>query len=68
MQKSYFYMWGGTVKNRKNIAFSLVLLLVMALICGIGFNKEFIATSAKPDRQQVVLIDAGHGGLTNTTN
>ena len=54
------------MKNQKNIAFSLVLLLVMALICGIGFNKEFIATSAKPDRQQVVLIDAGHGGLTNT--
>lgn len=59
-------MWGGTVKKQKNIAFSLVLLLVMALICGIGFNKEFIATSVKPDRQQVVLIDAGHGGLTNT--
>lgn len=51
------------MKIKTNVTFSLILLLVMALICGIGFNKEFIATSAKPDRQQVVLIDAGHGGF-----
>ena len=56
------------MKIKINVTFGLILLLVVALVCGIGFDKEFITTSAKPDRQQVILIDAGHGGLTNTTD
>ena len=59
-------MWGGTVKLKKNVIFSLILLLVVVIICSIGFNGKFITTSAKPGYQQVVLIDAGHGALTNT--
>ena len=56
------------MKIKINVTFGLILLLVAALVCGMGFNREFITTSAKPDCQQVVLIDAGHGGLTNTIN
>ncbi len=56
-------MWGGTVKIKINVTFSLVLLLVVALICGVGFNEKFMTTSAKLNFQQVVLIDAGHGGF-----
>ena len=51
------------MKIKINVTFGLILLLVAALVCGMGFNREFITTSAKPDRQQVVLIDAGHGGF-----
>lgn len=61
--KTYFYMWGGIVRIKRNTALALVPVLIIALIGGINFTKEFIPASVKPTNRQVILIDAGHGGF-----
>ena len=45
----------------------LVLLVIICLVATFGYVKSAIApTSAEVSRPKTIIIDAGHGGLTNT--
>ena len=47
----------------------LVAVLTLGIISGsLLLNDRFIFTSAKTDPVKTVILDAGHGGLVNTTN
>ena len=47
----------------------LAAVLIIAIISGSLFlNEDFISTSAKAENIKTVILDAGHGGLTNTTD
>lgn len=50
---------------------TLSLLIILTLVfCGIFAAKEpsYLSTDAKQNKTKTVIIDAGHGGLTNTIN
>lgn len=45
----------------------LALLTVICIIAAFGYVKtEFIGVNTNVDTTPTVIIDAGHGGLTNT--
>ena len=45
----------------------LVAVLTLGIISGsLLLNDRFIFTSTKTDNIKTVILDAGHGGLTNT--
>ncbi len=45
----------------------LVTLAVVCLIAAVGYIKqEIIKTDVQADTTPTIIIDAGHGGLTNT--
>jgi hypothetical protein len=45
----------------------LVAVLIIGIISGrLLLDDRFIFTSAKTDPVKTVILDAGHGGLTNT--
>ena len=47
----------------------LVAVLIIGIISGsLLLNDRFIFTSAKTDPVKTVILDAGHGGLVNTTD
>ena len=55
------------------MAFKIRITAVFAAVLIIGIisgslllNDRFIFTSAKTDPVKTVILDAGHGGLTNT--
>ena len=54
------------ILKRKVITVTALLLVVCvtALIGNVSENSYFV--SAKPDERPQIIIDAGHGGLTNT--
>ena len=53
---------------KKNVVLVvLAAVLIIGIICGSLFlNEKSIFTSAKIDPVKTVILDAGHGGLTNT--
>jgi len=47
----------------------LALLAIICLIAAFSYVKsEVIPTNTTTDIAKTVIIDAGHGGLTNTTD
>lgn len=51
----------------KRFAPQLALLVIICLIATFGYVKSTIAPiNANTDSQKTIIIDAGHGGLTNT--
>ena len=51
------------------ITIVLAAVLIIAIISGsLLLNEDFISTSAKAENIKTVILDAGHGGLTNTTH
>lgn len=55
---------------KKNIVLvALAMVLIIGVISGsLLLNDKFIFTSAKADPVKTVILDAGHGELTNTTD
>ena len=53
----------------RRFAPQFAVLGVVCLIAAIGIvKKDVIGVNADADTRQTVIIDAGHGGLTNTTD
>lgn len=54
------------ILKRKVITVTALLLVVCvtALIGNVSENSYFV--SVKPDERPQIILDAGHGGLTNT--
>ena len=52
--------------KRKIIVYSLVILIIGSI--GVLFVKEpsLLFTDAANNTKKTVIVDAGHGGLTNT--
>ena len=64
-------MYGsGNVELLKRFSPQLIILLVMCLISSVGIitEKAITAGSNAVTQQKTIIIDAGHGGLTNTIN
>ena len=54
---------------KKNVIVALAAVLIIGIISGSLFlNEKSIFTSAKIDTVKTVILDAGHGGLPNTTH
>ena len=55
--------------NKNNVVVALAVVLTLGIISGsLLLNDRFVFTSAKTDPVKTVILDAGHGGLTNTTD
>lgn len=53
----------------KRFASQFILLAIICLIATLGYVKEeFITVDASFVPTRKIIIDAGHGGLTNTIN
>ena len=52
--------------KRKFAVFLSALILVVSLYIGASLEGEYIQTGMAYGTQPTVIIDAGHGGLTNT--
>ena len=51
----------------KRVVPQLIMISVVCLIAFIGYvNTDIIGVSAGADMIHTIIIDAGHGGLTNT--
>lgn len=51
----------------KRFAPQLAVLCVICLIAAFGYIKsEVIGVDTMPDTTKTIILDAGHGGLTNT--
>ena len=50
--------------------FSVLVVAFCALLSGVIMYYDFAAepTAATADEYPLIIIDAGHGGLTNTTH
>lgn len=47
----------------------LVIIFVLCVLSGVGIVKEnIVSTAARTNNAPKIIIDAGHGGLTNTTD
>ena len=54
---------------KRKIAVILAAVLIIGVISGsLLLNEDFISTSARAENIKTVILDAGHGGLTNTTD
>ena len=52
---------------KRRIAAFLVFAFFVATFCTFfKFEDEILNTTAKSENKTTVIIDAGHGGLTNT--
>ena len=53
----------------KRFAPQIALLVIICLIATLGYIKtQIISTNSIVNNTPTVIIDAGHGGLTNTTD
>ncbi len=60
---------GGLVLKRLKLAVFVLLLCVCTVLSGaLIFNVGPIPSSANAKGHPTIIIDAGHGGLTNTTD
>ncbi len=52
----------------KRFSSRLIILLALCLISSVGIiTEKAINVSNKSQSREIIIIDAGHGGLTNTT-
>ncbi|MBP3705766.1 MAG: hypothetical protein J6J13_00745 [Clostridia bacterium] len=52
---------------KRRFVCGIFMLVILSIIAGIGYVKDTIEpTSAQVYRANKIIIDAGHGGLTNT--
>ena len=69
-KKSYFYNssdWSDNVIFKRKITVVLaVVLFLAALSAAVTKGYEYIRTSGTVKERQVIILDAGHGGLINT--
>lgn len=56
------------MKIRKIIHITVLITAVFAVSLFTVKNEQTALTSSKTDRRPTVILDAGHGGLTNTTD
>lgn len=52
----------------KRFAFQISIVVFICLLGVFGMVHESIQTKANVEITPTVIIDAGHGGLTNTTH
>ena len=45
-----------------------VVLCIAALSAALAKGYEYIAVGGSVNERRVIILDAGHGGLTNTTH
>lgn len=47
----------------------IVTILMICFLVGVGVLRDIVINAnADTDRRPTVILDAGHGGLTNTTH
>ena len=57
------------MKIWKKFTSQLIILGIICLIAAFSYVKsEILPTNADIDSTKTIIIDAGHGGLTNTTD
>lgn len=54
------------IKRRLKIFFSIILVCVLGLLSNL--QNDNINVSTKAETPSKIILDAGHGGLTNTTH
>ena len=53
----------------KRVYFFLIIILIFSLISSsLFFHNDKVNVSAQNNKGKTVILDAGHGGLTNTIN
>lgn len=71
-KKSYFYNssdWSDNVIFKRKIAVILAVVLCLAVLsAAVAKGYEYIAVAGTANERQVIILDAGHGGLVNTTD
>lgn len=54
--------------KRKIAAILAVVLCLAVLSAAVAKGYEYIAVGGNVNERQVIILDAGHGGLVNTTD
>ena len=55
-------------KVKQFTAVILILCVCVGAALSVSFSRRYILTSVKAQVLPQVILDAGHGGLTNTTH
>ena len=54
--------------SKRQIAVILAVVLCLAILStAVATGYEYITASATVNERQTIILDAGHGGLVNTT-
>ena len=54
---------------KRKIAVILAVVLCLAVLsAAVAKGYEYIAVAGTANERQVIILDAGHGGLVNTTD